>query len=207
VNSSLRRAYTDCVMPLPGHIKRHPATVKDLATLPEDVAAEVIDGELVEKAAPTLAHGEAQGELVARLRTHFRGPPGDGGRGGWVIAPEVEVEYEPRQAYRHDIVGWHRERAPKDPFERPVRIRPDWVCEVVSPSNASNDTVKKLRTLQRHGLPHYWLVEPERQTLTVLRWTAEGFLTVLTATGGEVVRAEPFEALELPVAALFGEGA
>ena len=41
--------------------------------------------------------------------------------------------------------------------------------------------------------------------MTVFRWTAEGYLTALTADQNEVVRAEPFAAIELQVALLFGD--
>ena len=85
-----------------------------------------------------------------------------------------------------------------------METRPDWVCEILSPSNASNDTVRKLRTLHRSGVPHYWLVDPERLTLTVLRWTPDGYLEALAATADESVRAETFEALELALADVFG---
>lgn len=78
-------------------------------------------------------------------------------------------------------------------------MRPDWVCEILSASNASNDTVRKLRTLHRAAVPHYWLLDPERLTLTVLRWTSEGYLEALIATSDETVRAEPFEAIDLPL--------
>ena len=116
---------------------------------------------------------------------------------------EVEVYFGPSETYRHDLVGWRRDTAPVMPPERPVRVRPDWVGEVLSTSNASNDTVKKLRTLQRCGVPHYWLVDPERKTLTVLRWTADGYLTVLSASIDERVRAEPFDQVELDLTVLF----
>jgi Uma2 family endonuclease len=85
-----------------------------------------------------------------------------------------------------------------------VKARPEWVCEILSASNASNDTVRKLRTLHRAGVPHYWLLDPERLTLTVLRWTSEGYLEPLTATADETVHAEPFEAIELALAEIFG---
>jgi Uma2 family endonuclease len=85
-----------------------------------------------------------------------------------------------------------------------ILIRPDWVAEVLSTSNAGNDLVKKLRTLHRHGVPHYWIVDPEHRTLTVMRWTPDGYLTALTAEEHDVVRAEPFDAIDLHVAMLFG---
>lgn len=187
--------------PLP----RRPATVDDLARLPEGRAAEIIDGELIEKAQPTFEHGSAQSAIVGQLFGPYnRRHGGGGGPGGWWIATEVEVQYEEGQVYRHDIVGWRRESLAERPRGRFVRVRPDWVAEVLSPSNASNDLVKKLRTLGRHRVPHYWLVDPERRTLAVMRWTPEGYLTALAADETEIVRAEPFDAIDLHVATIFG---
>ena len=92
------------------------------------------------------------------------------------------------------------------PTDRPVGTRPDGVCEVLSPSHAANDTVKKLRVLHRSGVPHSWLLDPEAQTLRVLRWTPDGYLEALSATAEERVRAEPFDAVEMELGALFGLG-
>lgn len=163
----------------------------------------MIDGELVERALPSFEHGEAQAELIAQLRSAFGGPPRDGG-GGWWLPTEVDVVYG-ADLFRHDLVGWRRERHDARPSGRPVTVRPDWVCEVLSASNASTDTVKKLRVLHSHGVPHYWLADPERRTLTVLRWESGGYLTAVTAEAGEVVRAEPFDAIELRTGPIFGD--
>ncbi|MBI5482381.1 MAG: Uma2 family endonuclease [Deltaproteobacteria bacterium] len=187
-------------------VLRAPATTADLLALAEDVAAEVVDGELVEKAAPSFEHGQTQFLICVHLG-RFGGPPSGGGAAGWWIATEVDVEYEPRQVYRHDVVGWRRSRVPERPAGRPIRARPDWVCEILSASNASTDTVRKLRTLHRDQVPHYWIADPERRTLTVLRWATEGFLTIMTAEAGERARAEPFDEIELDVAGIFGEPA
>jgi len=182
------------------------AIAADLASLPSEARAEIIDGEIVEKASPTPEHGAAQLGLGAQLFSAFHGRGGGTPPGGWWLMSEVEVEYEPHQVYRHDLVGWRRERSPRRPAGSPVTLRPDWVCEVLSPSNARNDLVKKLRTLQQHGVPHYWLVDPEHQTLTVLRWTPDGYLAALTAGGSDVVRAEPFDAVEIDLGRIFEEG-
>ena len=53
-------------------------------------------------------------------------------------------------------------------------------------------------------MPHYWIANPIEQTLVVHRWEPAGYLVVLTAAAGDVVRAEPFDAVELHVATLFG---
>jgi Uma2 family endonuclease len=65
--------------------------------------------------------------------------------------------------------------------------------------------VKKLRALHKHEVPHYWLLDPQHRTLTVLRWTADGYLTALTAGGSDRVRAEPFDAVEIDLELLFEE--
>ncbi len=53
-------------------------------------------------------------------------------------------------------------------------------------------------------MPHYWIVDPEHRTLTVLRWTVDGYFYALSAGEEDVVRAEPFDAIELQIAMLFG---
>jgi hypothetical protein len=56
-------------------------------------------------------------------------------------------------------------------------------------------------------VPHYWIVHPEQRMLLVQRWHADGYVTVLRATSGQTVRAEPFDAIEIDVGELFGEEA
>jgi Uma2 family endonuclease len=131
--------------------------------------------------------------------------PGGRWPGGWWFATEVEVELGEHDVYRPDVVGWRRDRLPELPAEPVVAVRPDWVCEILSPSNTRNDLVKKLRIYQRSGVPHYWIVDPMNEILTVHRWATEGYLQVLAAERGERVRAEPFDAIEWPVGMLFGD--
>ena len=134
----------------------------------------------------------------------FNRRPGGRDPGGWWLLTEIHVEYPRGEIYCHDAAGWRRDRLTDRPSEWPVRVRPDWVCEILSESNASNDTVRKLRALHRAGVPHYWLLDPERLTLTVLRWTRDGYLEALSATWDETVRAEPFDAIELSLSTVFG---
>ena len=48
-------------------------------------------------------------------------------------------------------------------------------------------------------MAHYWIIDPDIEALAVYRWTADGYLLVLTAQGTERIRAEPFDAVELSV--------
>jgi Uma2 family endonuclease len=183
-----------------------PATLDELFAIPaEQRFHELLGGEIVEKAEPSAEHGSAQVGVVGTLFTPFQRPPGDGGLGGWWILSEVEVLLDTGDLVRPDVAAWRRDRHAARPTGSPVRARPDWVCEVVSESNASTDTVRKLRIYHQAKIPHYWLVDPRDATLTVMRWSEAGFTTVLAAQRGETARAEPFEAIELAVGTLFGD--
>jgi Uma2 family endonuclease len=179
------------------------ATSADLATLDAGVRAEVIHGVVVRRASPTGEHGVAQGSFLGILNRRFQRKPGGRWPGGWWFGSEIEVEYESHEVYVHDVVGWRRDRMPEMPSGRPVRVRPDWVCEILSPTNAKHDTVDKLQVLHANQVPHYWIANPLERTLTVHRWDPNGFLVVLTAAAGDTVRAEPFESVDLSLAKLF----
>lgn len=176
------------------------ATIDDLLAIPEDQRRhEIIGGVLVPKEAATGRHGGAQSDLVTAVNS-FYGRRARGGPGGWVFATDIEVWFETHEVYRPDVVGWHRERLPRLPDKVPIRVRPDWVCEVLSPTNKKTDRVDKYDTFERCGVPHYWILDPMAQTLKVHRWTDRGYLVVLIAKSNEVIRAEPFEGLEFTLA-------
>jgi Uma2 family endonuclease len=185
---------------------RRGATLEDFFAIPEgERFHELIDGSLSQKAAPSGEHGAAQAGVARGIGSPFHRKGGGGGPGGWWIATEVEILLESGEIVRPDVLGWKRERCPEKPTGTPVKLRPDWVCEILSPGNASDDTVKKLRLYQRSMVPHYWIIDPRDSTLTVMRWSADGYITLMRAERTENVRAEPFQAVELAVATLFGD--
>jgi Uma2 family endonuclease len=180
------------------------ATLADLLAIPEEVRRhELIDGVIVEKEAASGRHGGAQVRLSRRLGPYDRRP---GGRwpGGWWFATEVEIYLSETEVFRPDISGWRRDRMEALPEEVPIRVRPDWICEILS-KNRRNDLVKKKRSYHAHGVGHYWIIDPVDETLAVHRWHSDGYVEVLLAERHERVRAEPFDAVELPVGVLFGD--
>lgn len=182
------------------------ATPEDFWAIPEeDRFHELIAGELVPKAPPSGEHGGTQAGLIGTVLPPFQRRPGGGGPGGWWFASEVEIRLETGDIVRPDITGWRRERCPERPTGMPVKVRPDWICEVLSPSNAKHDTIDKLRLYHRVAIPHYWIADPRDATLTVLRWSSDGYVTRVRAVRGEVIRAEPFDAIEIAVGTLFGD--
>ena len=82
-------------------------------------------------------------------------------------------------------------------------LAPDWLCEVLSPSTESIDRRKKLPIYAREGVAHAWLVDPLQQTLEVLRLESQRWSMVADHEGSAKVRAEPFEAIELTLRALW----
>lgn len=182
------------------------ATIEDFCAIPDDRRFhELIGGEIVEKANPSGEHGDAQAGVISAVRPPFQRRQGSGGPGGWWILTEVEVLLDSGDIVRPDAVGWTRDRCPERPTGFPVKLRPDWICEVISPQRANDDTVKKLRLYHSVGIPHYWLVDTRDSTLTVLRWNESGYITVLRAERADIVRPEPFGAIELAVGTLFGD--
>lgn len=182
---------------------RQGATLADLLAIHEtNRFHEIIDGELVQKAMPSGRHGGAQAGIVIRLGGPYGRRRGGRHPGGWLFATETEVLLADDQVFRPDVAGWRRERLPELPATVPVTERPDWVCEVLSSTNAGNDLVKKLRAYHRAGVPHYWILDPLAETLFVYRWTEPGYVRVVSAQGAERVCAEPFEAVTFSVSSL-----
>jgi Uma2 family endonuclease len=186
------------------HPVRNASTIEDLVARGDTDRLEIFGGEIVEKAAPSPGHARTGAKLAAAFDPFNRRPGGRNGPGGWWLFNEIHVAYANGDLYCHDAAGWRRDRVPDCPSEWPVRVRPDWVGEIVSRGHEKSDHVTKPRTLHAAEVPHYWVLDPEQHTLLVHRWSREGYITVLRAVAGEVVRAEPFDAIDLDVGALFG---
>jgi Uma2 family endonuclease len=176
-----------------------PATYDDLVAVPEHLVAEIVDGELWTSPRPALRHAKAHTELATRVNAELGGR---GGSGGWCILFEPELHLG-AQAVVPDLAGWRRERMPAVPDMPFATLAPDWVCEVLSPSTAQLDRVKKLRIYAEHGVAHAWLVDPLARTLEVLRLEGPHWTLIDTHAGDVTVRAEPFEAIELELGALW----
>jgi Uma2 family endonuclease len=138
--------------------------------------------------------------LYNRLSRAF--DDGDGGPGGWwiVIEPELHLGSD---VLVPDIAGWRRERLPVFPDVAYFDLAPDWICEVISPSTTRLDRVKKLPRYARNGVEHAWIVDPILRTLEVYCRDGNRFEPVDAYSSDAIIRAEPFDALELSLAALW----
>jgi Uma2 family endonuclease len=162
---------------------------------------EVVRGEIVRKALPVIRHSIIQTRIGVVLAP-FQGQGGAHGPGGWWIGTEPTIEFATHEVYQPDVAGWRLERMP-DPDEYPIRMVPNWVCEILSPSTADRDLGQKLLGYHRAHVGHYWVVDPADQTLTVHRWREASYSTALKARASERVRAEPFDSIEIALASIF----
>ncbi len=180
------------------------ATVDDLFAIPEEERRhELIEGVIEPKGAASGRHGASQRKLSGHVNPFDR-RTGGSAPGGWWFGTEVDIYFDPQNTFCPDMAGWRRDRVPEQPEEALVRVRPDWVCEILS-TNRRKDLIKKKRVYHRHQVPYYWILDPDEGTLTVYRWTPDAYLELLIAELGEEVHPEPFEALPLRVGALFGD--
>jgi Uma2 family endonuclease len=172
------------------------ATYDDLLKVPDLLVAEILDGELFTSPRPAVPHAHASSVLRGVLDPFDRRGGGPGGSGGWWILFEPELHFG-ADVLVPDLAGWRRERMPVLHNVAYVELAPDWVCEVVSPSTARIDRVRKVPIYAREGVGHVWLVDPLQQTLEVFRLEGRRWVLMSTHGGAELVRSEPFEALEL----------
>ncbi len=180
---------------------RRNATYDDLVALGDDVIGEIVGGELHASPRPAGRHSVAGSAVGGSLLPPFQF--GDGGPGGWWILDEPEVHLDGNIVVP-DLAGWRRERMPIAPNGPFIEICPNWVCGILSPSTARFDRIKKLPLYAQVGVPHAWLIDPLAKTLEVLRLESGRWSVVGLHGEEDVVRAEPFDAIELRLGRIWG---
>jgi Uma2 family endonuclease len=178
------------------------ATYEDLLAAPEHLVAEIINGELVTSPRPASPHARAASSIGGELYGPF--DRGRGGPGEWIILYEPELHLR-GHVLVPDVVGWRRSRMPEMPHAAAFELAPDWACEVLSRSTAKIDRVDKVPIYAQAGIAHVWLVDPSLETVEVLRLEGGGYRLVGTWHGEARARIEPFDAVEIELAALWAK--
>ena len=176
------------------------ATYADLCAVPENFVAEIIAGELYATPRPAPLNAHAASVLAIELGGPFH--RGRNGPGGWILLNEPELHFG-ADVLVPDIAGWRRERMPALPSTAYCTLAPDWLCEVLSPSTETIDRTRKLAIYAAQGVGHVWLVNPLLETLEVLRLESHRWSLLATHEGRAKLRAQPFDALELELGALW----
>jgi hypothetical protein len=187
--------------------KPRPATYADLEAVPSHKVAEILSGVLHVFPRPAPRHAWTSSALGGELTGPFN--KGRGGPGGWRIVDEPELHLGPEgeeDVLVPDIAGWRLERMPRLPATAYFDLAPDWVCEVLSASTERVDRTEKMPIYAREGVRYAWLIHPFNRILEVYRLGSSGVWELLGAHAGEkIVRAEPFDAIELELSGLWAE--
>lgn len=145
---------------------RYTWTYSDYARFPDDGNRyEVIDGEVLVTPAPTPKHQHILATLMIALRQYAER------EGIGVVLPHVDLLFVTGQFLRPDLVFVpHSSRA--GITNRGVEQPPGLVVEILSPTSASIDRVKKPPRYGDFGVPEYWVVDPEERVVWVWKFAA-----------------------------------
>ena len=163
-------------MALPAEKARY--TFADILTWDENERIEIINGEAVMMAPPTVRHQRISREIVRQLANYLEGkkcevfaaPFGvrlfekDGDRPEDVdtmVEPDISVVCDKNKLDKHGCKG-----------------APDMVIEVLSPSTLRHDRLVKLGLYQRAGVREYWIVDPENKAVQVFLQDGGGSLKI-----------------------------
>lgn len=126
---------------------------------------------------------------------------------GKVYMSPIDLYVSEQQFLIPDLCFYTRERMENERIQREdgrcLVAPPDLVVEIVSPSSARNDRVRKTRLYAEFGVSHYWIIEPERQTLETLELKDARYSLVATLTEEDTLESSLFPGLQISLAALF----
>ena len=138
-------------------------TYADYCAWPNDKRWELIDGKAYALAAPSLGHQRASGEVFRQLSNFLLGKPcqvfsapcdvrldADGDDGD-VVQPDILVVCDSKKLEDgKSVVG-----------------APDLIVEVLSPSTATHDLIRKLLLYQRSGVREYWVADIDSKLMYI----------------------------------------
>lgn len=146
-------------MPLP---QQRLATIEEYESLPEDSRAEVFDGQIQYMASPSQVHQTILLELLSTLNSYVKEK-----RGPCKVLPapfDVKLNDSPLTIVQPDIMIV----CDKNKLDgKRCNGAPDFIIEIVSPGNSSDDYIKKLYYYKNYGVREYWIVDPNRRTIAV----------------------------------------
>jgi Uma2 family endonuclease len=151
-------------MPLP---QERIYTIDDIYALPDGERAELIDGQIYYMAPPSRKHQRITIELSTVINNYIKSNNGscevdiapfavflnEGDKN--YVEPDISVICDPNKLNDKGCAG-----------------APDWIIEVVSPGSRSMDYGKKLIKYCNAGVREYWIVEHEKNRITVYNFSS-----------------------------------
>jgi len=138
-------------------------TAEMVRAIPDDGKRyELVYGELLVTPSPRLWHQEVVGRLFEELRAYLRTHSV-----GHVLTSPADISWSPDTLVQPDVFVADLEEARTLEWSYVKTLL--LAIEVVSPSTARFDRFTKRRLYQEVGIPHYWIVDPDRKLVEV--WT------------------------------------
>lgn len=134
----------------------------DYYNIPEDIRAELIDGQIYYQAAPSRIHQEILSELLIIIRQYIKSK---GGLCRAYPAPfAVKLFQDKNTIVEPDIsIICDEDKLTK----RGCMGAPDWIIEIISPSTSNHDYIRKLNLYFDAGVREYWIADPEEKKIFV----------------------------------------
>lgn len=137
----------------------------DLANFPDDgKRRELIDGQVLEWDVPTYRHSFLMVALSAEVRRFVREHRLGHVAGGDMMVRLEQSEFDARGA---DIAFFQSGRQPRDLDAAATVNVPDFVVEIISPSDRADRVMQKVSDWLRAGVRLLWYINPETATVTV----------------------------------------
>ena len=142
--------------------KEEICTIEDIYALQEGERAELIDGRIYYMAPPSTRHQRILNYISTEINLYIRN-----NNGAYEVFPApfaVFLDKDDKNYVEPDI-SVVCDKGKLD--DRGCFGAPDWIIEIVSPSSRSMDYFKKLFKYRSAGVREYWVVDSERQSVTV----------------------------------------
>ena len=165
---------------------------------PPGVRLELVDGEILVSPSPAYQHSHTDTQLRAILANYiFDHDLGE-------LVGDVDTIFGTLDVRRPDIIFTAKSRVHLIRKDRHgIPIAPDLCIEIISPGSGNMDRVDKFKLYAKYRVRHYWLVDPEAQTLHAYRLSGSKYNLTASAQGSEKIKAAPFSELEIPLARLW----
>ena len=175
-------------------------TVEDYLAIPDEYPRyELLEGELVEMVSPTSRH-----QIVSRRLFKILDAYCDAKDLGEVFYAPLDVLLARQVVVQPDILFIVKARTAKLIGER-ITGAPDLVIEILSPTSSTRDLNQKRKLYARYGVPEYWIVDPDDQTIEVQRLQGKVLSTLGIYEKGKKLTSPTFKGLAVDIGRVFAD--
>jgi len=175
-------------------------TYDDYVLLPDDRNRyEILEGILNVTPAPIPKHQRVARNLLTRLDQHVRASDL-----GEILYAPIDVVLDPHNVVQPDLVFIAKERA-SIVKEKNIQGAPDLIVEVLCPATSETDRVEKFKIYAKHGVTHYWIVDPKERIIEAYKLMGKGYRLIEKAGANARFQPSVFPGLTLSLGEIWGE--